>query len=105
MIKRLVILSAIIASSLFHQVSISHSEEPLQIEEVYAIICQPQYLWDCDRMVATAFRESSYRPSATNYDCYPGHYNPATSKPYICAGLLQVMEFHVPNWTWLYYPY
>lgn len=56
-------------------------------------------------MVATAYRESTYNPLATNYDCYPNHINPRTSAPYICVGLLQVMEIHVPNWTKLLDPW
>lgn len=94
-----------VALSLFLPVSFTHAEEPLSIEEVYAIICQPQYLWNCETMVSIAWPESNYIPTATNYDCYPNHINPITSKPYICVGLLQVMEIHVPDWTALWNPW
>lgn len=104
-VNGLVIALAITISSLLSPVPISHSEEPLSVEEVYAIICQPQYEWNCNQMVRIAYKESTYIPTATNYDCYPNHYNPRTGKPYICAGLLQLMEIHVENWQDLWNPW
>lgn len=56
-------------------------------------------------MVATSWRESRFVPQATNYDCYPDNINPATGLPYICVGLLQVMEIHVQDWRLLQDPY
>lgn len=55
-------------------------------------------------MLNTVWRESRNIPSAINYDCYPYHLNPTTNLPYICAGLLQVMEIHNPFWPDLLLP-
>lgn len=106
LMRRLVAAIALTTFSLLQSpITISYSEEALLFEEINTILCQPQYLWDCAQMVRISYRESNYIPTATNYDCYPYHINPDTYQPYICAGILQVMEIHVPDWSRLYDPW
>lgn len=72
--------------------------------EVRNLLCQPWLNWNCEEMVWIAYRESRWKTDAINYDCYPWHINPQTGSPYICAGLLQVIETNVDYWPSLLNP-
>jgi hypothetical protein len=65
------------------------ANDALSTEEVYGLICQPQYVWDCRWFVQKAWDESNFIPSAVNYDC-------DNTKRFVmrCIGLLQLWDGH-----------
>ncbi len=87
------LLSAAIILTIAQGISVSPTQADsysLTEPQIRELICRPEYKWDCETMVWTSYRESRWTPGAINYDCYPYHFT--NGRPYICYGLLQLIE-------------
>lgn len=91
-LRRIVLVLALAFATTFLPVHPAHADTALSYQEAYEQLCRPEFLWNCEYFVSTAYRESRFTPSAYNPDC-----DNSGTYTHRCIGFLQLWEAHAPN--------